>query len=182
MNEAERANVKHIAKWDTTSWDNLYNWDGDITIKGEFIKPENGDGMMEKHFRIYKRIIDRMSHGEQNALYKRYIADAIISAESLLQLEDETDIVLRISTTKRVCPENYGYCDEIDFGVEIEAIKPFTPKCYKKSKEEILIELKILIMTYINDLRRDFAELDKPMKSENSWNHIKAFIDDTFYS
>ena len=36
MNEAERANVKHIAKWDTTSWDNFYNWDGDITIKGDF--------------------------------------------------------------------------------------------------------------------------------------------------
>jgi len=46
MNEAERANVKHVAKWDTTSWDNIYNWDGDITIKGDFIKSENGDDEM----------------------------------------------------------------------------------------------------------------------------------------
>lgn len=46
MNEAERANVNHIAKWDTTSWDNIYNWDGDITIKGDFIKSENGDDEM----------------------------------------------------------------------------------------------------------------------------------------
>ena len=46
MNEAERANVNHIAKWDKTSWDNIYNWDGDITIKGDFIKSENGDDEM----------------------------------------------------------------------------------------------------------------------------------------
>lgn len=59
MNEAERANVKHIAKWDTTSWDNLYNWDGDITIKGDFIKSENGDDEMTDIL-IMKEVSDIM--------------------------------------------------------------------------------------------------------------------------
>lgn len=59
MNEAERANVNHIAKWDTTSWDNLYNWDGDITIRGNFIKSENGDDEMTD-ISIMKEVSDIM--------------------------------------------------------------------------------------------------------------------------
>jgi hypothetical protein len=59
MNEAERANVNHIAKWDKTSWDNIYNWDGDITIKGDFIKSENGDDEMTD-ISIMKEVSDIM--------------------------------------------------------------------------------------------------------------------------
>ena len=127
-----------------------------------------------------------MSHEEQKKIYKYYTAVAIMDAQSWLQLEDETDIIIRISTTKQIYPENDIYCGQIDFGVEIEAIKPYVPKSYKKSKREIMIELKILIMTFINSLARDFAELDKPldkpMESTNSWKHIEEFIEDTFYS
>lgn len=136
---------------------------------------------METHYRIDGRFIDSMSHDEQKMLYKRQVADAIIKAQGLIQLEDETDIILRISTTKQVFPENDIERGQIDFGVNIEAIKPTAPKRYEKSKDEILIELKILIMTFINDLWRDFAELDKPMESTNAWKHIEAFIEDTFY-
>jgi hypothetical protein len=136
---------------------------------------------MKKHFRINGNLINSMSYEEQKKLYKHYIADAIIEAQSSLQLEDETDIILRISTTKQVFPENDIERGQIDFGVNIEAIKPTAPKRYEKSKDEILIELKILIMTFINDLWRDFAELDKPMESTNAWKHIEAFIEDTFY-
>lgn len=142
---------------------------------------------MEKHYRIDSRLLDSLSREEQTKIYKRYTADAIVEDQAFSWLDDDFDAIFRVSTTKQTYQENGLYPGQIDFGVDIEVFKPKTSKRYPKSKEEILMELKILIMTYINDLSRDFISalyvnaLNDPLESVNTWGKIEKFIDDTFY-
>ena len=135
---------------------------------------------MKESFRINRVEFDRLDEKTQDRIYKYYAFDVLSKYLTMPEPNTETDVLIRvIARAYNICygPPN----DERIFEIDTEVIKPIKPKRYEKSKDEILIELKILIMTYINDLWRDFAMLDKPAESENSWKHIRKFIDDTFY-
>ena len=153
---------------------------------------------MKKYFRMPRIMTEQNNSADlKEDMLKRFVRNAIVEVPGLFDLmRSETGAILRV--TIRDGFSNL-YCLDLEerepdfttreFGqafltseVEIEVVKPYEPKRRPKSKEEIMMELKILIMTYINDLWRDFAKLDKPMESTNSWKHIEKFIEDTFYS
>lgn len=149
---------------------------------------------MKKCFSMPRRVVESMSNIDNERMLARFLVDAIVDNPGLLDLmQSETGAILRVTVRKRFSDiyhsESLGqrfttYCagqDMLIVDVDTEVVKPAEPKRHPKSKDEILMELKILIMTYINDLWRDFAMLDKPAESENSWKHIRKFIDDTFY-
>ena len=136
---------------------------------------------MTECFRVNKEMFDCLEPNEQDQLYKRYVFHIVSKYLEMPQKGITTDVVLRI-----ISQEHYRNMDPSPFRdkifqIETEVIKPFQPKTYQKSKDEILIELKILIMTYINDLARDLTDLTEPIKSADSWKHIKNFIDREFY-
>ena len=135
---------------------------------------------MRESFRINSVEFGRLDEKTQDRIFKYYVFDVLSEHLTRPEPSMETDVFIRVSA--RAYDIFYGPPnDERVFEIETDVIKPSMPKRYEKSKDEILIELRILIMTWINALARDFAELDKPMESENAWNHIKAFIEDTFY-
>ena len=94
MNEAERANVKHIAKWDTTLWDNLYNWDGDITIKGDFTKIRNGEHKMTE---FTKEFIDEARKSITEPGIERYICIPV-QLEMLDEIERLQDKIAELES------------------------------------------------------------------------------------
>lgn len=135
---------------------------------------------MRESFRINSVEFDRLDEKTQDRIFKHYVFDVLSEHLTRPEPSMETDVFIRV--TARAYDIFYGPPnDERVFEIETDVIKPSMPKRYEKSKDEILIELKILIMTYINVLWRDFAWLEKPAESENSWKHIEKFIDDTFY-
>ena len=153
---------------------------------------------MKKYFRM-PRIMNEQNNSTdlKEDMLKRFVRNAIVEVPGLIDLmRSETGAILRVTIrdgfSNLYClglEEREPDFTTREFGqafltseVEIEVAKPYEPKRRPKSKDEILMELKILIMTYISDLWRDFAKLDEPMESTNSWKHIEKFIEDTFYS
>ena len=135
---------------------------------------------MRESFRINSVEFVRLDEKTQDRIFKYYVFDVLSEHLTRPEPSMETDVFIRV--TARAYDIFYGPPnDERVFEIETDVIKPSMPKRYEKSKDEILIELRILIMTWINALARDFAELDKPMESTNAWKHIEAFIEDTFY-
>lgn len=135
---------------------------------------------MRESFRINSVEFGRLDEKTQDRIFKYYVFDVLSEHLTRPEPSMETDVFIRVTARAYDIfyePPN----DERVFEIETDVIKPSMPKRYEKSKDEILIELKILIMTYINVLWRDFAWLEKPAESENSWKHIEKFIDDTFY-
>ena len=150
---------------------------------------------MKKYFRMPRRVVESMSDTDNERMLTRFLVDAIVDNPGLLDLmQSETGAILRVTVRKRFSDiyhsESLGqrfttyYAGQELLIVEVdtEVVKPAEPNRHSKSKDEILMELKILTMTYISDLWRDFAKLDKPMESTNSWKHIEKFIEDTFYN
>lgn len=152
---------------------------------------------MKKYFRM-PRIMNEQNNSTdlKEDLLKRFVRNAIVDVPGLIDLmRSETGAILRVTIrdgfSNLYCLDSEEREPDFithEFGqafltseVEVDVLRPNEPKRYPKSKEEIMIELKILIMTYINVLWRDFAWLEKPAESENSWKHIEKFIDDTFY-
>ena len=135
---------------------------------------------MRESFRINRVDFDGLDEKTQDRIFNYHVFGVLSKHLTRPEPSMETDVFIRV--TARAYDIYYGPPnDERVFEIETDVIKPSVPKRYEKSKDEILIELKILIMTYINDLWRDFAWLEKPAESENSWKHIEKFIDDTFY-
>lgn len=136
---------------------------------------------MTEYFRVNKEMFECLEPNEQDQFYKRYVAQLVSKYLEMPQKGKTTDVVLRI-----ISQDHYRNVDSSPFRdkifqIDVEVIRPIQPKTYQKSKDEILIELKILIMTYINDLARDLTDLTEPIKSADSWKHIKNFIDREFY-
>jgi len=135
---------------------------------------------MKESFRINRVQFDDFDEKTKDRIFNYHVFDVLSKYLTRPEPNMETDVFIRV--TARAYDVYYGPPnDERIFEIETDVIKPAQPKRYPKSKDEILIELKMLIMTYISDLWRDFARLDKPAESENSWKHIREFIDDTFY-
>ena len=136
---------------------------------------------MKESYRVNRDIFDSLDAKDQDRIFKYYAFDVL---SKYIQKPDpgrETDIFFRvIMRAYDICYETPNA--ERIFEIETDVIKPFVPKRYEKSKEEILIELKILIMTYINELVRDLSDVTKPMESINSWAHIEKFIEEAFYN
>ena len=139
---------------------------------------------MTEYFRVNKDMFECLEPNEQDQFYKRYVAQLVSKYLEMPQKGKTADVVLRITSQEQYrgleWPSFHGYREKI-FQIDVEVIRPIQPKTYQKSKDEILIELKILIMTYINDLARDLTDLTEPIKSADSWKHIKNFIDREFY-
>ena len=136
---------------------------------------------MRESFRINSVEFGRLDEKTQDRIFKYYVFDVLSEHLTRPEPSMETDVFIRV--TARAYDIFYGPPnDERVFEIETDVIKPSMPKRYEKSKEEILIELKILIMTYINELVRDLSDVTKPMESINSWAHIEKFIEEAFYN
>lgn len=137
---------------------------------------------MTEYFRVNKDMFECLEPNEQDQFYKRYVAQLVSKYLEMPQAGNNTDVVLRIISQVYDGGMELLSSQEKIFQIDVEVIKPFQPKTYQKSKDEILIGLKILIMTYINDLAHDLTDLTAPIESADSWKHIKNFIDREFYN
>jgi len=137
---------------------------------------------MTEHFRVNKDMFKCLEPNEQDQFYKHYVAQLVSKYLEMPQAGNNTDVVLRIISQVYDDGMELLSSQEKIFQIDVEVIHPIQPKTYQKSKDEILIELKILIMTYINDLARDLTDLTEPIKSAGSWEHIKNFIEREFYN
>ena len=137
---------------------------------------------MTEYFRVNKEMFECLEPNEQDQLYKRYVSHLVSKHLEMPQEGRTMDVVLRIISQEQSIGLDWSPFREKIFRIDTEVLKPIQPKTYQKSKDEILIELKILIMTYINDLARDFTDLTAPVRSADSWEHIKNFIEREFYN
>ena len=135
---------------------------------------------MKECFRVNRDNFDSLDAISQDRIFKYYAFDALSKYIQRPERGKEMDIFFRVITrTYTICYDTPNA--ERIFEIETDVIKPSQPKQHKKSKEEILIELKILVMTYINDLVRDLLDVTKPIESDNSWKLIDNFIENVFY-
>lgn len=137
---------------------------------------------MIEYFRINEDLFESLEPNKQDELYKRYVSYLLSKHLEMPQKGKTTDVVLRIISQEQHRGLEWLPVREKIFRIDTEVIRPIQPKTYQKSKDEILIELKILIMTYINDLARDLTDLTEPIKSVDSWERIKNFIEREFYN